>query len=862
MLAKGAVAKVLAALGITYAAPFVIVTGAAAGAIYGLGKALKRLANAPMVRSSELWERVRFQMKEEFSRLAELHESEIDKLIPLRAEAIQAWKSAQAAEQRAEAELQQARAKLKEVEDLVQALRTALNIGGEDAKTLDLQTMKGKAEDLKDQVIAGVTRVKAIADTIDSRDKALEIIGTYRKCEKLVAELALLAGEARQIKTAVDKIKTDPESVKQKLSAIDVHIRNTKLYIDEFRAAYNEAKNKWNLFEFRRVQLTARQKMLRRVLPENIYAVQSEEERANFKTLEIIREQMGQIHPITEFSPDFDAEGKAITLNKESDTFFAKMMGLNAELFKLNKSLESWRGGDAETIEAAAREAIQALKSIELLLKKAQDFLAGKVNIPEDLTLSVHIQDGDKKPIPNAQVEVNFKRSKGQNKDFIQAQKKLLQNKAKTKDREQLKKTGRIPKAKSAVTNATGDVNFDVKPGWEMEISASAGGFKAASAIKRTFALSSHITLTLTADEYGDKIFLFKNYHTEPKLLRMYGPRVALFLPPYSDDPESGSGYFVELWYVDAGQAKALQEQLKKKGDKNANLPIHDLFRHLNLAYGNRSLEIKEYTEPYTIGIECNGQKRYFHSFSYKDLNGSDRQSQWGGGFHSGMSPGEKEASVTVFDVEGKKMAEFPIKFMVERNPNIDLNEKREMIREARANLSEATGDPDRVAVLLAVIIQLTSANEAGPPSRIFPQFGQFVQAWHSRVRDNLAKGEKFYDPLGQMDDICERVATPEALTAYEGALSLLESNIQRIIHWDESYVARHHRRAALFAIMFSNDFRKAIHHLERSLHLDNAGGKDVDQEEERKKWPRFGKKADKKFPQSEGHSEREGAEL
>jgi len=129
------------------------------------------------------------------------------------------------------------------------------------------------------------------------------------------------------------------------------------------------------------------------------------------------------------------------------------------------------------------------------------------IMMKKDLGLTVHVQDGEKKPIQDARVEVKFSRSEKQGLRNIEAQKNILRGEVETarKDRQQLTKTGRIPDPKNVATNAAGDVKIEMTSGWEMEISASADGYKSASPIKRAVVSSSHITLTLTADESTDK---------------------------------------------------------------------------------------------------------------------------------------------------------------------------------------------------------------------------------------------------------------------------------------------------------------------------------------------------------------------
>jgi len=468
------------------------------------------------------------------------------------------------------------------------------------------------------------------------------------------------------------------------------------------------------------------------------------------------------------------------------------------------------------------------------------------IMMKKDLGLTVHVQDGEKKPIQDARVEVKFSRSEKQGLRNIEAQKNILRGEVETarKDRQQLTKTGRIPDPKNVATNAAGDVKIEMTSGWEMEISASADGYKSASPIKRAVVSSSHITLILTADESADKIFYLNYYHTEEKLLRMHGPHSNLF------SPQESVGHGFNLFSVDAGQVKAWKEQLKKKGNSKANLPVHDLLGYIH-STRRANLLLNTYVENYTVAIECNGQTRYRHTVNPWDYY---LIKHWGGGLHYGMSPGETEAKVTVFNAEGEKMGEFPIKFIIERNPDTDPNEIREEFEKARENLKEArkrqarasTSEEKRDAAVWYAnsssgLLSLSYNYLEGSPEQIMSGFDQFHQAWMNMVQLFLGTGESL-PSVGYPQHLYWAFGTPRAFAASEQALNLMEQNANRLSESYRRSLGGWHERAAHLAIASSDNIQAAQRHLEQMLEWMKAVGKEVDEEEIRKKWPKIGK--------------------
>ena len=188
------------------------------------------------------------------------------------------------------------------------------------------------------------------------------------------------------------------------------------------------------------------------------------------------------------------------------------------EIDALSKELKDWEGEEAvAAIEAAARDALRALAGTEHLLKKAQDYLANRRFLKKELSLTVHVQDEKAKPIQGAQVNVQFSRSKEQNKERTELQEKILKGE-KIKDENQRQRAvdfARSQGAKGGRTNAAGDAQIKVMAGWDMKVQVSAEGYRAASAIKKAIASSSSISLMLTADKYVDKIFFLWSFHTE-----------------------------------------------------------------------------------------------------------------------------------------------------------------------------------------------------------------------------------------------------------------------------------------------------------------------------------------------------------
>lgn len=499
-----------------------------------------------------------------------------------------------------------------------------------------------------------------------------------------------------------------------------------------------------------------------------------------------------------------------------------------------------------------------------------------EVKMEKDFSLTVHVQDEEREPIQGARVKVEFNKSKEQKIDREELQKKILgvktEKKLTAKDRKQLVDLARSPEDKRATTDEAGDAQIKVMAGWETKVQAAAKGYKVASATKRIDSPSSRITLTLKADAAGDKIFFLWYFHTEEKLLRMYGPHVNLFMPPWEGgNPKVGTGYHLQLCYVNAGQAKAWKEQLKKKGDSKANLPIHDLLRYGNLQYIYANVQANYYKETYTVAIECNGQTRYWHTVYHEDLRkpgGDLSPNHWGGGRHFGLSPGEKEAKVTVFNAGGEKMAEFPIKFVIERDPDIDFSKKRKTMDETRKNIQEYRTELSKAVKIsekerwsnnlsagLYVLLKFAHKYLEGSPGQLMSQFDQCLKAWENWLKFRMQTGEEASYALGNISDICSKLGTPQAFAAYERALNLVEKNAK--VLGVSSRLAGYHSSAASLAIVSSNNIQAARRHLEQMLKWMKTNGEKVDEEKARKAWPKIKKGDDKSSSKSNQSSKK-----
>jgi len=83
---------------------------------------------------------------------------------------------------------------------------------------------------------------------------------------------------------------------------------------------------------------------------------------------------------------------------------------------------------------------------------------------------------------------------------------------------------------------------------------------------------------------------------------------------------------------------------------------------------------------------------------------------------------------------------------------------------------------------------------------------------------------------------------TPRAFAALEQALNLLEQNAKRLSEWSRRNLSVLHNSAMSLAIASSDNIQAAQRHLEQMLKWMKAVGKEVDEEEIRKKWPKTGK--------------------
>jgi len=472
-----------------------------------------------------------------------------------------------------------------------------------------------------------------------------------------------------------------------------------------------------------------------------------------------------------------------------------------------------------------------------------------EISIKKDSYLIVHVQDNEDVPIKDALVNVQFHRGEEQQKRRGELQKNILLGKElKEEEKKELRDLSRAAGEKVARTDSRGDARVELMPGLVVVVKASATGYKDGSMSERIEAPPSRITLALSPEEKSDKLFFLDVYNIDQNVGRFYGPRVNLWSWPWPAKPGDSTIYPAELRYVPANEVKALYARLRDSGDKKADLPFPEILRSVGY---NRIFRL---TEDYVIAIECNGQTRYRYTAFHKDLTqpgGALLPHEWGGGEYYGLGAGRHECKVTAFNSEGK-LAEFTMSFIVEQDPGIDQNEVREKLQEARdkakdalEGLANAGSDPEkqseeayRYAAWRYSTISIWHKYLPGTPEQIMSQFNSVMRAWEDSLRAKLRAGVRSISAYSLPYELCWRVCTPPAFAEFERALGLVEQNAEAL-QVSLYSLAGAHERAAHLAIASSNNIEAARRHLERRLELLKAFGEKIDEEKERKSWPK-----------------------
>jgi len=461
--------------------------------------------------------------------------------------------------------------------------------------------------------------------------------------------------------------------------------------------------------------------------------------------------------------------------------------------------------------------------------------------------LTVHVQDGEEKPIQDAQVKVEFKRSEEQSVANIEAQKSILRGEveAAEKIKSQLRKTGQIPEIQTGMTNTAGEVQFDVKSGWEMKISATAEGHK--DGWTSIAAESPSLKATIILDQKNEFYFL-GGYHTiltpttnSPKsyLFYLYDPEIN----PY--DRSAIINHPVRLRYDSVSHIHSLRQTLKSEGIDAEDLPYMDIVRqyaHLSThkpttypkIYGNL------FNKENVIEITCKKQTRYAHNvWCWIEKSGKKfwGETSWGYGYFE-LDPGEHRATVTVHTAEGK-FAEFNVSFNVVKGNLIKkgsgIRSKWELAQEHihKIKIKERELLKNRSGISFGDIRSLCVDREYAllyliqiqiPPALLHSMFDEYVRDWNRWLDLAIKKGsvKSEYFRLDQLSKICLNIGTPKAREALKKAITRVEPFVN-MDNRDSFRLGEAHRHAANLAIMLADDVGDAIKHLKLYYEIEQS---------------------------------------
>jgi len=256
-------------------------------------------------------------------------------------------------------------------------------------------------------------------------------------------------------------------------------------------------------------------------------------------------------------------------------------------------------------------------------------------------------------------------------------------------------------------------------------------------------------------------------------------------------------------------------------------------------------LRPKEYDKDYITKFTCAGQTLYrYHSF------GSRRRVTTGGHYLLGLSPGIHTAEVQVVTEEGLEL-DLTVRFRIQPKKPVTAErvaQTKQRVEESRAWFAKLAADERaRHAAKHLRLVQQWLLKEIRDSGGSGQDLMPYLREINERA-EHLLEGKEgtsapdqyiFYKTV--LAGWCEQINTAEALALAHGALVQAQSqaNAAGTRPGRKTLVATAARRCANMAIGVSANIPAARTYLAHWLAWEKAAGRDLDDEKEKRWWPK-----------------------
>jgi len=290
----------------------------------------------------------------------------------------------------------------------------------------------------------------------------------------------------------------------------------------------------------------------------------------------------------------------------------------------------------------------------------------------------------------------------------------------------------------------------------------------------------------------------------------------------------------ISLKYIDLAELENYRDKLRKRGNKDAELPVYELSR-------KSSRIVRSYDGDYVVRITANSQIRYSYIAA-----GSQR---WGAGNILGFAPGTHKIAFAVFTGDG---------FRYEGNYSCTTTavtkEEARKVKSYRNNiehykglLAKAKNKKDEINIMNNLYSELGSRFGTwfmwggALPGDLEPLLEQQMQiaGYLHQARYHKARSDEIYvSHMANLVERCQRVSDAKLYPLAQKAAARAEAMAASVDVKQLHQMAGMYRRLAMLAIASSNDVEAALEYLEMSLDWRIRTGGKVNEERERERWP------------------------